>query len=91
MSIEEKMELVRKVGLFGLKDLRKIAPIGDLGYANCWFGSKEFMKGGLENAIYRAAKEQGFKFEGRCTGWRCTDNYYYCRELGMSYGVDSGD
>lgn len=28
-----KKELVRKIGLFGLSDLRKLAPIGDLGYA----------------------------------------------------------
>lgn len=32
MSDKEKMELTRKIGLFGLSDLRKLAPIGDLGY-----------------------------------------------------------
>lgn len=34
MSREQEMELVRKVGLLGLKDLNKLAPIGDLGYMN---------------------------------------------------------
>ena len=37
MSKEQEMELVRKVGLFGLSDLNKLAPIGDLGYANGWY------------------------------------------------------
>ena len=34
MTRERKLELTRKIGLFGLSDLRKLAPIGDLGYAN---------------------------------------------------------
>ena len=34
MSKEQEMELVRKFSLFGLSDLNKLAPIGDLGYAN---------------------------------------------------------
>ena len=31
-----KKELSKKIGLFGLSDLRRLAPIGDLGYANGW-------------------------------------------------------
>ena len=34
MTKEQKLELTRKIGIFGLSDLRKIAPIGDLGYEN---------------------------------------------------------
>ena len=37
MTRERKLELTRKIGLFGLSDLRKLAPIGDLGYANGWW------------------------------------------------------
>ena len=37
MTRERKLELTRKIGLFGLSDLRKLAPIGDLGYANGWY------------------------------------------------------
>lgn len=37
MTEIEKWELSRKVGLFGLDDLRKLAPIGDLGYENGWY------------------------------------------------------
>ena len=35
--IKWKMELTRKIGLFGLKDLRRLAPIGDVGYENGWY------------------------------------------------------
>ena len=62
-----KKELVRKIGLFGLKDLRKITPVGDLGYANGWYwnwgGEKGWMYGDMEKAIMEAFREQGFKFD----------------------------
>jgi len=25
------------------------------------------------------------------TCWRCTDHYYHCPELGLHWGIDSGD
>ena len=51
MTRERKLELTRKIGLFGLSDLRKLAPIGDLGYANGWYepsGDGSWMNGGME-------------------------------------------
>lgn len=89
-----KRELLRKIGLFGLSDLRKIAPIGDLGYANGWesFYGKGWMHGGMEKAILREFHRQGFEFDkGWSTGYRQTDHHSLCTELAMSYSVDSGD
>ena len=91
-----KKELVRKIGLFGLRDLRKLAPIGDLGYANGWYwnwnGEKGWMYGEIEIAILKAFREQGFKFDkGYSSGYRGTDHHSICTELGLRYSVDSGD
>jgi hypothetical protein len=91
-----KKELVRKIGLFGLRDLRKLSPIGDLGYANGWYwnpsGEKGFMYGEMEIAILKAFREQGFRFDrGYSSGYRGTDHHSVCTELGLSYSVDSGD
>ena len=91
-----KKELVRKIGLFGLSDLRKLAPIGDLGYANGWYwnpsGEKGFMYGEMEIAILKAFREQGFKFDkGYSSGYRGTDHHSICTELGLRYSVDSSD
>ena len=91
------MELVRKVGLFGLNDVKKLAPIGDLGYANGWYpcgllpDQGTFMRGGLESMIYEAVCVQGFSF--KCISHRetGTDTVYRCEELGMTYHVDSSD
>lgn len=98
MSDKDKLELTRKIGLFGLSDLRKIAPIGNLGYSNGWygpFGSGKWMNGGMERAIMKAFREQqkkyGFVTEGYSTGYRMTDHHTYCKELGLSWSVDSGD
>jgi len=96
MTTEQKLELTRKIGLFGLTDLRKIAPIGDLWYANGWyspFGDGSWMNGGMERAIVAAAKEQGFRSEGRENGYpnRGTDNETYYPEIGLRYHVDSSD
>jgi len=94
---EWKKELVRKIGLFGLGDLRKLAPIGDLGYANGWTpifhdDGRGWMYGDMEKAVMRAFRGQGFKFDkGWSTGYRQTDHHSICTELGMSYSVDSGD
>ena len=97
MYCKQKLELVRKVGLFGLKDVSKLAPIGDLGYANGWYPcgffpeQGTFMKGGLERMIHEAACEQGFTF--KCISHLETgiDTVYHCEELGMTYHVDSSD
>lgn len=91
-----KKELVRKIGLFGLSDLRKLAPIGDLGYANGWYwnpsGEKGFMYGEMEIAILNAFREQGFKFDkGYSSGYRGTDHHSICTELGLRYSTDSSD
>ena len=100
MSREEKRKLSMKVGLFGLSDLRKLAPIGDLGYANGWyppfFGNTDmWLDVELPRAIMRAFREQrekyGFKVEGYSSGYRGTDHHSYCKELGLSWSVDSGD
>ena len=97
MSDKEKMELSRKIGLFGLSDLRKIAPIGDLGYANGWetYWGKGWMHGGMEKAIVKAFWEQqkkyGWVVDGYSTGYRNTDHHTVCKELGLIWHVDSGD
>ena len=92
------MELTRKIGLFGLKDLRKLAPIGDLGYANGWyspFGDGSWMNGGLERAILKAFNEQDKRerFESRSwdSGYCRTDHHSVIKELGLSWSVDSSD
>ena len=98
MTREEKLELTRKIGLFGLKDLRKLAQIGDLGYANGWygpFGDGSWMNGGMERAIMKAFYEQDKKarFESRSwdSGYRRTDHHTVIKELGLSWSVDSSD
>lgn len=93
---EWKKDLTRKIGLFGLGDLRKLAPIGDFGYANGWYWNpsheKGWFYGDMEIAVMDAFREQGFKFDkGYSTGYRQTDNHYICTELGLRYSVDSGD
>ena len=94
---EWKKKLVRNIGLFGLSDLRKLAPIGDLGYANGWTptfrGDPEgWMYGEIEQSIMQAFHEQGFKFDkGWSSGYRGTDHHSVCTELKLSYSVDSGD
>lgn len=94
---EWKKELVRKIGLFGLSDLRRLVPVGDLGYANGWSPTfrddpKGWMYGEMESSILKAFREQGFKFDkGWSTGYRGTDHHSMCTELRLSYSVDSGD
>jgi hypothetical protein len=93
---EWKKKLTRKIGLFGLSDLRKLASIGDLGYANDWdwnlYGEEGWFYGEMEKAIMDAFHQQGFKFDkGYDSGYRRTDHHYICTELGLSYSVDSSD
>lgn len=97
MYYKSKEELLRKVGLLGLRDVSKLAPIGDLGYANGWYPcsllpkSGTFMHGGLERSVYEAVMEQGYKFECVYHNERGTDTCYYCKELKMYYHIDSSD
>ena len=51
------------------------------------------MNGGLERALVSAAREQGFKSEGRENGYphRGTDNETYFPEIYLRYHVDSSD
>lgn len=96
MSREQRMELVRKIGLFGLSDLRKLAPIGDLGYLNdTSYYRGNWPMSGMVSAIMSAFWEQreryGWTVNGGNTVWRCTDHWSHCPELGLSWQVDSGD
>ena len=90
MHYKTKDELLRKIGLFGLSDLRRLAPIGDLDYANGW--KKAWMNGGMESAIMKAFWEQkekyGWTLEDRSSGWPC-DHTSYCPQLGLMWSVDS--
>lgn len=98
MSDEQLMDLYRKVSLFGLSDLRRIAPIGDIGYLNgisFYRGNtfRSFLRSTLLEWVYKAYCEQ---FRER--GWterhtqsgRCI-NDFYCPEIGFGYGIDSSD
>lgn len=96
MNKKQKMELVRKVGVLGLTDLRKLAPIGDLGYLNAIsYYRGDFLNSGLIEAIMKAFWEQkdkyGWTVESGDTKWRCTDHWSHCPELGLTWRVDSGD
>ena len=100
MTEFEKMELVRKVGLFGLTDLRKLAPIGNIGYANGWYGPffwdvKEFVDCEIPKMIMKAFWEQkekfGYTLKSWSSGWANTTHHNHCKELGLSWSVDSSD
>lgn len=89
-----KRELVCKIGLFGLSDLRRLSPIGDLGYANDWYWYDEdgWMYGDMERSIMRAFREQDFRCDKEYILNRSNTNHrYVCSELGLSYSVDSSD
>lgn len=87
MNKEQKQNLEQKVAEYGLSNLRKLAPIGDLGYANGWYAPFGDGKG-IEPQILEAAKEQGFTFK-RTWYNGSGDNTYKCEELGLIYRVDS--
>ena len=97
MYYKLKNELLRKVGVFGVGDVKRLAPIGDLGYENGWYpwglfpSRGTFMDGGMEKAICDAAHDQGYRFKCISHNERGTDTVYYCEELGMTYHVDSSD
>lgn len=98
MTDFELMDLYRKATLFGLSDLRRLAPIGDIGYLNgidYYRGDtfRDFLRGKFLGWIYRAYRDQskvmGFKETGWSTGWARTDHHTRCEELGLTYHVDS--
>ena len=98
MTKEEKQELARKVSLFGLDDLRKLAPIGDLGYENGWYppfwdNVDMYLDVELPKSIIKAFYEQrekfGFTVESYDSGYARTDHHSYCPELGLRWSVDS--
>ena len=95
MSDEQRMQLVRKIGLLGLSDLNKLAPIGDIGYLNAISFYHDFLRSGMIDAIIKAFYEQkqnnNWTVEGKSSRWRNTDNSYHCPELGLYWQVDSGD
>lgn len=90
-----KINLSKKLGVFGLSDLKRLAPIGDIGYMNGWYnpwGGSSWFNGQMEKAIYDAAYAQGYRFTWRDRSYhRGIDNEYYCEELGLTYHVDSSD
>lgn len=82
----------------GLQDLRKLAPIGDLGYENGWYPPffwhvDMWLDVELPKAIIKAFWEQkekfGYTLECRDSGWARTDHHSYCPELGLRWSVDS--
>lgn len=95
MNNKERMELVRKVGLLGTNDLRKLAPIGDIGYLNAIvFYRGDFIKSEIPRLIMKAFREQREKYGfttvsiySTCRG----DSQFKCPELGLYWGVDSSD
>ena len=79
--------LEKKVAEHGLDDLRKLAPIGDLGYSNGWY--PPFGDGkGIEPRILESFHEQGFEFDSQIHTER-GEHYYHCTELGLTYHMDS--
>lgn len=99
MTKEEVKELARKIEQFGLSDLNKLAPIGNLGYMNGWYppfyGVEDKAEAELFKSIYHAyceqKKDNNWTEQGHSTGYRQTDHHTYCPELGLRWSVDSGD
>lgn len=102
MTDNQLMDLYRKVSLFGLSDLRKLAPIGDIGYLNGidfyrrWgscTGFRKFLRTDLLEWVYKAYCEQFKRMvwtEQHHQSGRCI-NDYWCPEIGFGYGIDSSD
>jgi len=96
MSIEQLQELARKVEQFGLDDLSKLAPIGDLGYLNAisYYRGDPLRSELIDNimkAFYEQYNAHGWTVESKSSKWRNTDNSYYCPELKLYWQIDSGD
>lgn len=98
LTREQKIDLLRNVGLFGVQDLRKLAPIGDLGYENGWyppfFGHTDMcLDVWLPRIIMRAFNEQykrmGYEVESSSDGWANTDHHSCCKSLSLYWHCDS--
>ena len=91
MTTQQKLELTRRIGLFGLSDLRKIAPIGCIGWVNFMRPGLPWMRGGLETAIYDALMMQRKRIVGierECGRCMYTTEF---PEIGLTVSVDSSD
>ena len=89
MTTQQKLELTRRIGLFGLSDLRKIAPIGNIGWVNFMRPGLPWMRGGLETAIYDALMKQRKRivgFERECGRCMYTTEF---PEIGLTASIDS--
>ena len=96
MTPENLKKIAEKVIEHGTSDLRKLAPIGDIGYLNgIEFYKGDFYRSIIPDAIMKAfweqKKEYGWTVESKESHWRNTDNSYYCPELELRWAVDSGD
>lgn len=103
MSTEQGIELLMKVGVLGLSDLRKLAPIGDIGYLNGIDFYSRYLEDSLDkfcrttllewimDAFHEQREKFGYTVQGHSTGYRQTDHHSYCPELGLRWSVDSGD
>ena len=98
LTSEQRWELTRKIGLFGLSDLRKLAPIGDLGYENGWYppfwsSTHMWLDVMLPRLIMKAFWEQkekfGFEVKGYSSGWSGTDHHSWCKSLSLYWHCDS--
>ena len=89
MTTQQKLELTRRIGLFGLSDLSKIAPIGNIGWVNFLRPGLPWMRGGLETAIYDALMMQRMRFVGferECGRCMYTTEF---PEIGLTVSIDS--
>lgn len=105
MNVSELRKLYCKVGVFGLGDLRKLAPIGDIGYLNGIDFYKRYHRDErsfekfcrttllewIMEAFHEQSERMGYTVQGHSTGYRGTDHHAYCPELGLRWSVDSGD
>ena len=102
MTDNQLMDLYRKVSLFGLSDLRKLSPIGDIGDLNGISFYRHYHRGkSFENFLRTDLLEWVYKAycaQFKRMGWtekdyqrgRCIHEYN-CPELGFWYGIDSSD
>ena len=98
LTREEKINLLRNVGLFGVQDLRKLAPIGDLGYENGWyppfFGRTDmcldvWLPKTIMKAFWEQKEEFGYEVDGYSSGYARTDHHSWCKSLSLYWHCDS--
>ena len=88
-------DLAGRVAEFGLSDLRKLAPIGNLGSENAWYFLDGYLESELPQSIVRAFFQQkdeyGFELTETDSGYGNTHHRYECKELGLIWTCDSSD